>query len=111
MTTQTTDLLVTEICDRVFIHGMANAVTDGQANHPLEVVLGQFHFTVEDCDQVLVRERLRRCLRAVTLEAKLVRSAGSKQVIVVPAVRFVTGRATCLKRRRDARCAFFICSD
>src|ERR1022692_323285 len=93
-------LRVQKILDRVSLDRMAAAILQRQDRDPvlLIVVLGQLHFSVEDGQHMLGLEPLWLRVGPGALQAEGV-SLGAQQMIVVAAVRLVTGRAALDKGR------------
>lgn len=64
----------------------------------LEVILGQFHFAVEDCPHVFRFQLLRRRrIRAVALETQVIHLRCSQQMLIIPAVWLMANGARLLE--------------
>ena len=84
-------------CPRPYFSGSTTHLVLG------EVVFGQFHAAVEDRDQVLGLELLRRCESGPWHSRhRSFRFLGAQQVIVLAAMRLMAGRASLLETPADA---------
>lgn len=93
--------------DRMVIDRMATTVLQRKSRYAAEVGLRQLHFAVENRHHVTFCQSLRLRIRAVTLQAQLVRLRHPEQVLIVATVRLVT-RCTALEERRLVQILLFV---
>ena len=72
---------VDDVDYRMPLDRVAVPVLQRQQDHFLEVVFGQFHFAVEDRDQMLALQLLRIGFRPMALQAELVGRGGAQLVL------------------------------